>query len=143
MSDYSPISSSHYTPATSPSETLYNTDNRIRFAPRSAITDGIVILNRRNVQQWQLDMALARAEGATNQLEACLYKATRELDREITQLHYEMDAILRLREEDLKRAHRRHNQTLFCVLDVLAGILVSWVFKHGGAREPFVFLDID
>ncbi|KAF5535875.1 hypothetical protein FMEXI_10607 [Fusarium mexicanum] len=141
MPDYSPTSSSYYTPATSPSETLYNTDNRIRFAPRSAITDDIVILDRRNVQKWQLDMASARAEGATNQLEACIYTATRELDREITQIHSEMNAILSLRKEDLKRAQRRHNQTLlFCVLVVLVGVLGSWVLQHRG-KELFELFD--
>ncbi|EXL75277.1 hypothetical protein FOPG_09771 [Fusarium oxysporum f. sp. conglutinans race 2 54008] len=52
MSDYSPSSTSYKTPATSPSETLYNTENRIRFAPRgtkSSITDDIVVLDPRNV----------------------------------------------------------------------------------------------
>ncbi|KAF4436855.1 hypothetical protein FACUT_6124 [Fusarium acutatum] len=100
MSDYSPTSSSYETAANSPSETLYNIENRIRFSPRgtnSATTDGIVILDLHNIQQWQMDMALARTEGITNQLEARLHKATLELDREVAHLHYEMDAILRLR----------------------------------------------
>ncbi|KAF5605959.1 uncharacterized protein FSUBG_6295 [Fusarium subglutinans] len=140
MSDYSPTSSSYETAPISPSETLYNTKNRIRFASRG-ITDAVGILVPRNVQQWQLDTALAPAKGTTSQLEASLYKATRELDHEVTGLFYEMDAIRRLRTEDLKRAQRRHNQTLlFCVLLVLVGVLGSWVLQHRG-KELFELFD--
>ncbi|ENH67455.1 hypothetical protein FOC1_g10010730 [Fusarium oxysporum f. sp. cubense race 1] len=152
MSDSSPSSSSsssYKTPATSPSETLYNTENRIRFAPRgtkSSITDDIVVLNPRNVQQWQLDAASARAEGTTNKLEARLDKATAEnlaLDSEAALLRYEMDGTFSLRKEDLKRDQRRHNRALlFCVLAVFAGFLWSWVFQRG-ANEVFELFDSD
>ncbi|KAM5511957.1 hypothetical protein FOXYSP1_06757 [Fusarium oxysporum f. sp. phaseoli] len=140
MSDYSPSSTSYKTPATSPSETLYNTENRIRFAPRgtkSSITDDIV---------WQLDAASARTEGTTNKLEARLDKATAEnlaLDSEAALLRYEMDGIFSLREEDLERDQRRHNRALlFCVLAVFAGFLWSWVFQRG-ANEVFELFDSD
>ncbi|KAJ9421510.1 hypothetical protein QL093DRAFT_2098538 [Fusarium oxysporum] len=140
MSDYSPSSTSYKTPATSPSETLYNTENRIRFAPsgtKSSITDDIV---------WQLDAASARTEGTTNKLEARLDKATAEnlaLDSEAALLRYEMDGIFSLREEDLERDERRHNRALlFCVLAVFAGFLWSWVFQRG-ANEVFELFDSD
>ncbi|KAI8402846.1 hypothetical protein FOFC_16275 [Fusarium oxysporum] len=130
MSDYSPSSTSYKTPATSPSETLYNTENRIRFAPRgtkSSITDDIVVLDPRN-------------------LEARLDKATAEnlaLDSEAALLRYEMDGIFSLREEDLERDQRRHNRALlFCVLAVFAGFLWSWVFQRG-ANEVFELFDSD
>ncbi|EWY90035.1 hypothetical protein FOYG_07666 [Fusarium oxysporum NRRL 32931] len=130
MSDYSPSSTSYKTPATSPSETLYNTENRIRFAPRgtkSSITDDIVVLGPRN-------------------LEARLDKATAEnlaLDSEAALLHYEMDGIFSLREEDLERDQRRHNRALlFCILAVFAGFLWSWVFQRG-ANEVFELFDSD
>ncbi|KAF5626961.1 hypothetical protein F52700_8444 [Fusarium sp. NRRL 52700] len=139
MSDYSPTSSAYKTPATSPSQTFFNTDNNLRFAPHvtgSATTENVVMVDTRTVQQWQLDMALARVEGTTNQLEARLFKATFELDREVTRLHYEMNTYLRLRKEDLKKAQRRHNQTLLlCVLFVLLGMLMSCVFQHHGASK--------
>ncbi|EXK38661.1 hypothetical protein FOXG_04902 [Fusarium oxysporum f. sp. lycopersici 4287] len=130
MSDYSPSSTSYKTPATSPSETLYNTENRIRFAPsgtKSSITDDIVVLDPRN-------------------LEARLDKATAEnlaLDSEAALLRYEMDGIFSLREEDLERDERRHNRALlFCVLAVFAGFLWSWVFQRG-ANEVFELFDSD
>ncbi|KAM5383100.1 hypothetical protein BFJ66_g7988 [Fusarium oxysporum f. sp. cepae] len=130
MSDYSPSSTSYKTPATSPSETLYNTENRIRFAPRgtkSSITDDIVVLDPRN-------------------LEARLDKATAEnlaLDSEAALLRYEMDGIFSLREEDLERDQRRHNRALlFCVLAVFARFLWSWVFQRG-ANEVFELFDSD
>ncbi|KAH7480480.1 Homeobox protein 4 [Fusarium oxysporum f. sp. albedinis] len=130
MSDYSPSSTSYKTPATSPSETLYNTENRIRFAPRgtkSSITDDIVVLDPRN-------------------LEARLDKATAEnlaLDSEAALLRYEMDGIFSLREEDLERDQRRHNRALlFCILAVFAGFLWSWVFQRG-ANEVFELFDSD
>ncbi|TVY66768.1 hypothetical protein Focb16_v011116 [Fusarium oxysporum f. sp. cubense] len=130
MSDYSPSSTSYKTPATSPSETLYNTENRIRFAPRgtkSSITDDIVVLDPHN-------------------LEARLDKATAEnlaLDSEAALLRYEMDGIFSLREEDLERDQRRHNRALlFCVLAVFAGFLWSWVFQRG-ANEVFELFDSD
>ncbi|KAL7768377.1 hypothetical protein ACKLNR_002678 [Fusarium oxysporum f. sp. zingiberi] len=130
MSDYSPSSTSYKTPATSPSETLYNTENRIRFAPRgtkSSITDDIVVLDPRN-------------------LEARLDKATAEnlaLDSEAALLRYEMDGIFSLREENLERDQRRHNRALlFCVLAVFAGFLWSWVFQRG-ANEVFELFDSD
>ncbi|EWZ36627.1 hypothetical protein FOCG_03795 [Fusarium oxysporum f. sp. radicis-lycopersici 26381] len=130
MSDYSPSSTSYKTPATSPSETLYNTENRIRFAPRgtkSSITDDIVVLDPRN-------------------LEARLDKATAEnlaLDSEAALLRYEMEDIFSLREEDLERDQRRHNRALLlCVLAVFAGFLWSWVFQRG-ANEVFELFDSD
>ncbi|PNP80458.1 hypothetical protein FNYG_06057 [Fusarium nygamai] len=144
MSDYSPTSSSYQTPATSPSGILYNAENGIRFIAhgmRNTTTGEIVILDPRNVQQWELDVALAITERTTNQLEASLYTATRELDRQITQIHDDMNAILRLRKEDLKRAQRRRNQTMF-VFGVLAGILLFLVLKHRG-KELFVLLHIE
>ncbi|KAF5586051.1 hypothetical protein FPCIR_8071 [Fusarium pseudocircinatum] len=122
MSDYSPTpsssssSSSYQTPATSPSEAL----------------------GERAFQLLGLSIDLARAERTAKQLEASLYNTTRVLDNDITQLRDEMNAILRLREEDLKRAQRRHNHTfLFCVLVVWAAIVLSPVFQHGGARKFF------
>ncbi|EGU77172.1 hypothetical protein FOXB_12320 [Fusarium oxysporum f. sp. conglutinans Fo5176] len=128
MSDYSPSSTSYKTPATSPSETLYNTENRIRFAPRgtkSSITDDIVVLDPRN----------ARLDKATAENLA--------LDSEAALLRYEMDGIFSLREEDLERDQRRHNRALlFCVLAVFAGFLWSWVFQRG-ANEVFELFDSD
>ncbi|KAF5565532.1 hypothetical protein FPHYL_4226 [Fusarium phyllophilum] len=131
MSGYSPtLSSLFYEIAlTSLLEIFYNTENGIRFVIR--------------VRQWQLDVALARTERITNQLEASLPNATRVLDTDVTQLQHDMSAILRLRKEDLKKAERRHNQTLlFCVLVVLAAILLSWVLKHRG-KKLFELLDIE
>uniref|UniRef100_A0A0D2XLS8 Uncharacterized protein n=1 Tax=Fusarium oxysporum (strain Fo5176) TaxID=660025 RepID=A0A0D2XLS8_FUSOF len=128
MSDYSPSSTSYKTPATSPSETLYNTENRIRFAPsgtKSSITDDIVVLDPRN----------ARLDKATAENLA--------LDSEAALLRYEMDGIFSLREEDLERDERRHNRALlFCVLAVFAGFLWSWVFQRG-ANEVFELFDSD
>ncbi|KAI3585391.1 hypothetical protein IWW34DRAFT_686695 [Fusarium oxysporum f. sp. albedinis] len=128
MSDYSPSSTSYKTPATSPSETLYNTENRIRFAPRgtkSSITDDIVVLDPRN----------ARLDKATAENLA--------LDSEAALLRYEMDGIFSLREEDLERDQRRHNRALlFCILAVFAGFLWSWVFQRG-ANEVFELFDSD
>ncbi|KAF5681594.1 hypothetical protein FDENT_8071 [Fusarium denticulatum] len=144
MSDYSPTSSSYQTPATSPSEALYNTENRLRFVShgmRNTTTGEVAFLDRHNVQQLQLDMALSRAERATNRLETSLPATTGELDREIIELHRDMEAILRMRKEDLRRAQRRRNQTLlFFVLVILVGVLGSWVLQHRG-KEIFELLD--
>ncbi|KAF5984208.1 hypothetical protein FCOIX_2711 [Fusarium coicis] len=134
MSDYSPTSSSYETVPTSPSVATHNSRNPIPFGPRStrsAITDEIVILGQRNIQQLQLD--IARAERVTNRLEASLSTTIRDLDRELIELHRDMKAILQMRKEDLKRAQRRRNQNLlFCVLGVLNGFLLFWVLKHRG-----------
>ncbi|KAG5796302.1 hypothetical protein H9Q69_004669 [Fusarium xylarioides] len=146
MPDYSPTSSSYETAPTSPSETLYNTENRIRFATRgmsNTTTDEIVALDPRNVQHWKRYVAVASAlaEVTTNKLEARLRKTILELDQEVAHLHYDLDAILCLRKEDLKRAQRRHNQTGF-VLGVLTGILLFLVLKHR-SKKVFELLDIE
>ncbi|KAF5532701.1 hypothetical protein FNAPI_12879 [Fusarium napiforme] len=125
-------STSYEAAPTSPPVTLYNAENGMRFIAhgmRNTTTGEIVIFDSRNVQQWELDVA-------TNQLWASLHTATRELTGQITQIHEDMNCILRLRkEEDLKRARRLNQTLLFCVLGVLGflnGILLIWVLKHRG-----------
>ncbi|KAF5637376.1 uncharacterized protein FTJAE_5791 [Fusarium tjaetaba] len=133
MSGHSPTHSSspYETAPTSPPGTLYNAENGMRFIAhgmRNTTTGEIVIFDSRNVQQWELDVA-------TNQLWASLHAATSELFGQITQIHEDMNGILRLRKEDLKRARRRNQTLLFCVLGVLGflnGIFLVWVLKHRG-----------
>ncbi|KAF5592478.1 hypothetical protein FPANT_5401 [Fusarium pseudoanthophilum] len=124
-------SSSYESAPISPPVTLYNAENGMRFIAhgmRNTTTGEIVIFDSRNVQQWELDVA-------TNNLWASLHTATRELTGQITQIHEDMNGILRLRKEDLKRARRRNQILLFCVLGVLGflnGILLIWGLKHRG-----------
>ncbi|KAF5723805.1 hypothetical protein FMUND_1413 [Fusarium mundagurra] len=137
MSNYSPTSSSYETAPTSPSETPYNAENR------NTTTGENDVLDWRSLQQLQLSIALAQVERVANQLQASLNTTTRELDRQMTELHHDMEVILSLRKEDLKRDQRRRNQTLlFCVLVVLTAILLSWVLGHRG-KELLELLDIE
>jgi hypothetical protein len=102
MSNYSSSDKTPANNAASPSETLYNNKNPIRFAPRgtqNSINDGIVVLDPRPVQQWQLDAASARAEGTANNLETRLDSTTTaqlELNSEIALLRYEVDGMFDL-----------------------------------------------
>ncbi|KAF4958128.1 hypothetical protein FGADI_2636 [Fusarium gaditjirri] len=134
MSDCFSSSSSYEKTPTPPPETIYNSNTPIRFAPRgtkSSITDDIIMLDPRNVQQWQLDAASARVEGTTNRLEARLDNVTAEileLNSEVALLRHQIDDTLALRKEDLKKDLRRRRALIFCVLASLTVFLWSWVF---------------
>ncbi|KAH7255265.1 uncharacterized protein BKA55DRAFT_311941 [Fusarium redolens] len=131
MSNYSSSDKTPANNAASPSETLYNNKNPIRFAPRgtqNSINDGIVVLDPRPVQQWQLDAASARAEGTANNLETRLDSTTTaqlELNSEIALLRYEVDGMFDLQKKDLEKARRFRNRALFfCVLSGCLWFLV-------------------
>ncbi|KAF4950069.1 hypothetical protein FSARC_13303 [Fusarium sarcochroum] len=127
----------------SPAERLYTTATPIRFAPRGTrntiIDSNVVMLDPRNVQQWQLDATEARiAETATN-ISDCkrridVMEEAQVLSSEI--LHEEFE-LLRDDMDDLKLARQKKAQggcfpwkSLALVIIAIVGIAVMNSYEY-------------
>ncbi|KAF5020645.1 hypothetical protein F66182_7322 [Fusarium sp. NRRL 66182] len=138
MADYQSTQGSHSnTPGSSPSSQLYATATPIRFAPRNASTNttngNLMMLDPRNVQQWQLDATEARFSHAVEQHSQRLRGLEHQngaLREELDDLYDKMDRLEVSQKAAQAKGFFSWKSRVFCTVAVGLAAVYYYALKH-------------